>query len=132
MFLDVLPYEPIKYAMNHQDPLSELFRNWKPQSPYHGDQFVQDTIRQIRKVQQESIWQRGYIACTEFLEIWLPSPEIGMPIAVSLILLMIFFHWPHAVQQGKALAALQWHEQFSNPLTEESLAGTYTQLTRKD
>ncbi len=118
--------------MNDQDPLSQLFKDWQPQSPHQGDRFVQDTLRRIRKVRQESLWKRALIACTEFSETWLPSPGIGVSVAASVILLLAGFYWSDAIQQGKSLAALQWHEQLSNPLSKESLAGTYAQFTQKD
>ena len=114
--------------MNPNDPLSKLLRQWKPSNPsFSVERFTADTMRKIRLHPRKSSLESRI---QSIFEEWLPSPNILVPIAASLILFLAAFHWIDATQQTKNLVAFQWYEELSQPMAKASLAGTYAQLEK--
>lgn len=117
--------------MNENDPLSRLLKNWQPQSPYGTEQIAQNVMRLIRQRQTEPLWKRLGIQWAEFLSDWLPSPNVLVPVAASIILFVGALQLTLGVREAKSLAALQWQEQLSNPLAKASLTGSYAQFVKQ-
>jgi len=114
--------------MKNRDPLSDLLRNWQPQSPHRPEWLAQDTMRQIRHLPAKSFWRE---ILTELLEQWLPAPRIWVPFSASVIMLFAIIQGNHAVEKAKALAAVKWQEQISQPLATRSLTGAYISSTQE-
>ena len=117
--------------MNENDSLSRLFKTWQPKSPHLPEPFVQETVRRIRQSKSEPFWKRLANRWSETLSEWLPSPNMAIPVAASLIIFLGALQWNAGVHEAKTLAALQWHEELSQPLAKVSLTGTYAQLAQQ-
>lgn len=115
--------------MKSNDSLTKLLKTWQPKDPsFSVERFIADTMRQIRLHSQRS-FPRTWIQL--IMDEWLPSPNILMPIAASVILFLAIFHWNGIVQQTKNMTASQWYEELSRPMAKSSLTGAYTQLRKE-
>jgi p-aminobenzoyl-glutamate transporter AbgT len=117
--------------MKERDPLSQLLQSWQPKCPIDNQKFAYEVMRRIRQTKKEPSWKRVMANWSEMIGDWLPAPEVVIPIAASLVLLIGVMQLEKVNQQAKQLAALQWHDQLSKPLAKESFAGIYTQLTKQ-
>lgn len=119
--------------MNEKTPdaLSRLLRNWKPVPEGSTEQFVDETMRQLRRARATPVrsWLRYRLE--GLLEEWLPSPSLLLPVTAALILIMGFQYWTEAIRMARTGAALTWHDDLSQPLAKNSLAGVYTHLARE-
>ncbi|MBI4028320.1 MAG: hypothetical protein HY360_25270 [Verrucomicrobia bacterium] len=113
--------------MNATDPFSKLLQGWRPSHPDPAaeSRFVEETMRRIRLAPPGMTWEDRL---TVFLEEWLPSPNAFLPVAASLVVLLAAFQWAEAVQRGKSLAALRWHQDLSQPTSKGTLSGSYARL----
>lgn len=119
--------------MNEKTPdaLARRLRNWKPEPEGSTEQFVGETMRQLRRAQTTPVrsWLRYRLE--GLLEEWLPSPSVLLPVTAGLILIVGFQYWSEAVRMAETSAALTWHDELSQPLGRNSLAGLYTHLARE-
>ena len=114
--------------MNPMDPLSRLLRQWKPSNPsFSAERFTADTMREIRLRPKKS-FPESWIQSV--FDEWLPSPNVLVPVAAGVILLLTIFQWNGILQQTKNIVAFQWYEELSQPMAKVSLAGTYAQLEK--
>jgi len=116
--------------MNDRDPLSELLKTWKPASPHTTAKFVNDTMRRIRLAQVEPWWITLAHRWDGFLQAWLPSPRILLPVAASFIVVLSVLAWNHVERRAETIAAMQWRDELSRPFSKLSLSGTYAELSR--
>ena len=117
--------------MNSPDPLSKLLKNWRPSSPGSTEQFTQDTMRRIHQANEMPVWKGWSESWAWILNDWLPSPNIWLPAAASLILLLTAVQWLEAEQRAKTMAAIQWRQELIQPLNGLSFTGAYHQLKKE-
>jgi hypothetical protein len=104
----------------NQDPLSRLLSKWRPEIPSADPAFTDDVMRRI-EFEATPTYRKSFFE--SMAERWLPSPNILLPVAAALILLVNFGYWKLADTQVKRFAALQWHQNLSNPASSVSLNG---------
>jgi hypothetical protein len=115
-----------------KDSLKGLLKQWQPKPPYSQEKLVQDTLREIRQLPSFSISDRIRGFWTELVEPWIPSPNFLLPVATVAILAVMGFQWQQSNRQVETLTAYQWHASLANPLSEVSLAGSYSKFHVKD
>jgi hypothetical protein len=106
----------------NQDPLSRLLAKWRPEIPSSKDSFTEDVMRRI-EFEATPTYRKSLFE--SMAEKWLPSPNILLPIAATIILLVNLGYWKLADTQVKRFAALQWHQNLSNPASSLSLNGAF-------
>lgn len=106
----------------NKDPLSKLLANWRPENPSSSTSFTEDVMMRI-ELEATPIYRKPLLEA--FIEKWLPSPNVLLPVAGAIILMVNFGYWKLADIQIKRLAAIQWHQNLSNPASQVSLNGAY-------
>ena len=117
--------------MKTEDPLSQHLHQWQPESPYQKEVFVADTMRFIRRTNRESISQKIVRRGSEFLDGWLPTPGVLVPVIIFLIFSVGIFQWTKTTKIAMDVASLQWNEELSRPLAQVSFAGVYLQINKE-
>jgi len=113
--------------MNPSDPLENLLKSWTPQSPQDPPSFTRETMAHIRSLKKEPFLRKTLRIFDELSEDWLPSPGVLVPIAALLVLFVAVHQSQRGIENAKAVAALEWHEELSNPLAKTTLTGAYHQ-----
>ena len=121
--------------MNSKDRLSELLKKWEPKSPHSTAKFVHDTLRTIRLRETRPGWRIAWDGWLEradgWMGDWLPAPRVLVPVAASLILLVVSFQWAKASRQAEAVAAFRWQQGITQPMGQGSLSGDYARFIKE-
>lgn len=121
--------------MNTRDPLDELLKKWELKSPHSTAKFVSDTLRAIRVRETRPGWRitwDGWLeGADDWMGEWLPSPRVLLPVAASLILLVVSLQWAKAGRQAEAVAAFRWQQEMTQPMGQGSLSGDYARFIRE-
>jgi hypothetical protein len=116
--------------MKHPDPFEKLLQNWTPQNPHDISRYTRETMSLIRGSPKESLWERISVITEDFLNTWLPSPNVLLPIALGMVLFFAATASESSVEKVKNIAAIQWYDEITNPLAQNSLTGVFKQQTR--
>lgn len=121
--------------MKSNDPLSLLMKQWKPQNPHSTAKFVSDTLRILRQREARPAWRIAWDGWLEradgWMGEWLPAPRVLVPVAASLILLVVSFQWAKASRQAEAVAAFRWQQEMTQPMGQGSLSGDYARFIKE-
>lgn len=112
--------------MDARDPLSRLMSRWEPKNPHALPKFVQDTVRQIRLLDQRPrwrVWADGWMErIDEWVLEWLPAPRVLLPVAASFVVLIGTVQWARLESHTQNLASLRWQQAAAQPLQPGTLS----------
>jgi hypothetical protein len=121
--------------MNENHELSKLLGQWQPKNPHSLPKFVNDTVREIRRLDNRPWWKVWADSCSERADDltaeWLPSPRALVPVAAAAILLVSIVQWTKVESQEDQIAALRWQQNNSMPTEGASLTGVYANIMQE-